>query len=147
MAVSFSARYRAEDCDAAIQNFKRAIELDPHFALAYSGLGACYANRFFKGLGEAEDYTYAEAAFSKAFFYDPNVVEARVLMVMIYMARGEKKKARAEIELLQKQFPNDAALYFVKGVMHRLDGEYEESLEGIRKTFAARSGGPRSLGL
>ncbi len=123
----------AEDCDAAIINFKRAIELDPHFALAYSGLGACYANRSFKGLGELEDYSYAEAAFSKAFFYDQNVVEARVLMVMIYMARGEKKKARAEIELLQKQFPNDAALYFVKGVMHRLDGEYEESLKAFEK--------------
>jgi len=123
----------AEDCDAAMANFKRAIELDPHFALAYSGLGACYANRVFKGLGEPEDYTYAEAAFSKAFFYDQNVVEARVLMVMIYMARGEKKKARSEIELLQKQFPNDAALWFVKGVMHRLDGEYEESLKSFEK--------------
>ena len=123
----------AEDCDAAIVNFKRAIELDPHFALAYSGLGACYANRSFKGLGEPEDYSYAEAAFSKAFFYDQNVVEARVLMVMIYMARGEKKKARAEIELLQKQFPNDAALYFVKGIMHRLDGEYDASLKAFEK--------------
>jgi TolB-like protein len=121
----------ADDCEAAMHNFKNAIELDPHFALAYSGLGACYANRVFKGLGEAEDYSYAEAAFSKAFFYDPNVVEARVLMVMIYLARGEKKKARAEIELLRKQFPNDAALYFVKGVMHRLDGEYEESLRAF----------------
>jgi serine/threonine-protein kinase len=123
----------ADDCDAAIANFKQAIELDPHFALAYSGLGACYANRVFKGLGESEDYTYAEAAFSKAFFYDPNVVEARVLMVMIYMARGEKKKARSEIVLLQKQFPNDAALYFVKGVMHRLDGEYDECLKAYEK--------------
>ena len=123
----------AEDCDHAIANFKRAIEIDPHFALAYSGLGACYANRVFKGLGEPEDYTYAEAAFSKAFFYDPNVVEARVLMVMIYMARGEKKKARSEIELLQKQFPNDAALYFVTGVVNRLDGKYEESLRAFEK--------------
>jgi eukaryotic-like serine/threonine-protein kinase len=123
----------ADDCDAAMTNFKRAIELDPHFALAYSGLGACYANRVFKGLGEPEDYTYAEAAFSKAFFYDQNVVEARVLMVMIYMARGEKKKARSEIETLRKQFPNDAALYFVKGVMHRLDGEYDESLKAFEK--------------
>jgi serine/threonine-protein kinase len=121
------------DCDAAIQNFKHAVELDPHFALAHSGLGACYANRFFKGLGEPEDYTYAEAAFSKAFFYDENVTEARVLMVMIYMARGEKRKARAEIESLQKQFPNDAPLYFVKGVMHRLDGEYDESLRSFEK--------------
>ena len=122
-----------DDCEAAMVNFKRAIELDPHFALAYSGLGACYANRVFKGLGEPEDYTYAEAAFSKAFFYDQNVVEARVLMVIIYLARSEKKKARAEIELLEKQFPNDAALYFVKGLLHRLDGKYEESLKAFEK--------------
>ena len=131
------------DCNLAIQNFKNAIDLDPHFALAYSGLGACYANRVMKGIGDAEDYTLAETAFSKAFFYDPNVVEARVLMVMIYMGRGEKKKARAEIELLQKQFPNDAALYFVKGVMYRLDGEYDESLHAwdklVRLDPAARA--------
>ncbi len=123
----------ADDVNAAIQNFKNAIDLDTHFALAYSGLGACYANRFFKGLGEAEDYTHAETAFTKAFFYDPNVVEARMLMTMIYMARGEKKKARAEMELLQKQFPNEAVLYFMKGVIHRLDGNYEESLKAFEK--------------
>lgn len=122
-----------EDCEAAIQNFKHAIELDPQFALAHSGLGACYANRVFKGIGEAEDYTYAETAFSKAFFYDPDVTEARVLMVMIYLSRGEKRKARAEIGLLQEQFPNEAPLYFVKGVMSRLDGNYEESLKSFEK--------------
>jgi serine/threonine-protein kinase len=122
-----------EDCEAAIQNFKNAVELDPHFALAYSGLGACYANRVFKGIGEPEDYTLAETAFTKAFFYDPNVVEARVLMIMIYMARGEKKKARAEIDLLEKQFPNDAVLYFAKGVINRLDGNYEASLKAFEK--------------
>ena len=122
-----------EDCEAAIQNFKHAIELDTHFALAYSGLGACYANRVFKGMGEAEDYTYAETAFSKAFKYDPNVVEARVLMIMIYLSRGEKTKARAEISFLQEQFPNEPPLYFVKGTMARLDGEYEESLKSFEK--------------
>ena len=123
----------AEDCEAAIANFKRAIALDDDFALAYSGLGACYANRVFKGMGEAEDYTYAEAAFSKAFKYDKNVVEARVLMVLIYLSRGEKKKARAEIHQLEEQFPNEAPLYFVKGTMHRLDGEYDECLRSFQK--------------
>jgi serine/threonine-protein kinase len=122
-----------EDCEAAIANFRRAIELDPHFALAYSGLGACYANRVFKGMGDPEDYTYAESAFSKAFMYDPNVTEARVLMVLIYLSRGEKKKARAEINLLKEQFPNDAPLYFVKGTMHRLDGEYDSALRSWDK--------------
>ncbi len=123
----------AEDCEAAIANFKRAISLDADFALAYSGLGACYANRVFKGMGEAEDYTYAEAAFSKAFKYDENVVEARVLMVLIYLSRGEKRKARAEIHQLEEQFPNEAALYFVKGTMHRLDGEYDECLKSFAR--------------
>ena len=130
-----------DDCEAAIKNFKHAIELDPHFALAHSGLGACYANRVFKGMGESEDYTYAEAAFSKAFKYDPNVVEARVLMVMIYMARGEKKKAEAEIETLSREFPNDSPLYFMKGVMHRLNGEYEQSLKCFEKLARLDPGG------
>ncbi len=122
-----------EDCEAAIRSFKLAIELDPKFALAYSGLGSCYANRIFKGMGEAEDYTPAESAFNKATELDPNIPEARVLMVLIYMARGEKQKARAEIKLLQEQFPNEAPIYFVKGVIHRLDGEYEESLLSYKK--------------
>src|SRR6266446_3480441 len=39
----------AEDCDAAIRHFTRAIELDAEFGLAYDGLGACYVNRVFKG--------------------------------------------------------------------------------------------------
>jgi serine/threonine protein kinase/tetratricopeptide (TPR) repeat protein len=118
-----------EDCDAAIANFRRAIELDSQFALAYSGLGACYANRVFKGLGNYDDFTAAEAAFSKAIKYDPTVLEARVLMVMIYLSRGEKKKAHAELKILQSQFPNDAALYFVKGTVARLDGDYEAAMK------------------
>ena len=123
----------AEDCDAAIDNFENAIDLDPEFALAYSGLGACFANRVFKGIGAGGDYDRAEKAFEKAFEYDPNVSEARVLMVLIHMARGEKQKAREEIKALQKQFPHEAPIYFVKGVIHRLDGEYQESLDSFRR--------------
>ncbi len=122
-----------KDCEEAITDFKTAIELDPSFALAHSGLGACYANRIFKGMGEARDYERAEAAFSKAFEFDPNVSEARVLMVLVYMARGEKAEARAEIRKLEELFPNEAPLYFVKGTMHRLDGEYEEALQSFAK--------------
>jgi hypothetical protein len=57
-------------------------------------------------MGDAEDYTYAEAAFSKAFKYDPNVVEARVLMVMIYLSRGEKKKGAGGNKIVERNnFP------------------------------------------
>ena len=122
-----------EDCAAAMVNFRRAIELDSSFALAYSALGACYANRTFKGLGESEDVTSAEEAFEKAIALDPNVMEARVLMAMLHMAKGEKRKARHEIEALEKLFPNEAPLYFVKGIINRLDGNYEASLRAWQK--------------
>jgi serine/threonine protein kinase len=72
-----------EDCDAAIEHFQRAIELDPNFALAYDGLGASYVNRVFKGFGGAEDYERAEAAFNKALAIDPKLIEARMLMVFV----------------------------------------------------------------
>ncbi|NNE66292.1 MAG: protein kinase [Pyrinomonadaceae bacterium] len=122
-----------KDCEEAIADFKTALELDPEFALAYSGLGACYANRIFKGMGEAADYELAEEAFNKAIEYDERVSEARVLMVLVYMAKGEKAKAREEIQKLETLFPNEAPLYFVKGTVHRLDGEYDEALKSFAK--------------
>src|SRR5437763_1728716 len=96
----------AEDCDAAIKHFTRAIELDSEFALAHDGLGACYVNRVFKGLGGVEDFENAEAAFNRALQNDPNIEVAR----------------------MRREAPNEAVVYFVKGTLHRLDGEYDRAL-------------------
>ncbi len=122
-----------EDGDAAIEHFQRAIHLDSDFALAYSGLGASYANRVFKGFGDAEDYARAEDAFSEALALDPELVEARMLMVFIYLSRGEKKKARDEVARLRRKAPNEASVYFVKATLHRLDGEYDRALRSWDK--------------
>ncbi|MBA3242943.1 MAG: tetratricopeptide repeat protein, partial [Acidobacteria bacterium] len=121
------------DCDKAVEYFQRAIQLDSTFALAYSGLGACFANRVLKGLGGADDYELAENAFSRALELDADLVEARMLMVFIYLSRGEKHKARAEVARLVRKAPNEAAVYFVKGALHRLDGEYDRALRAFDK--------------
>ncbi len=122
-----------EDCDAAIEHFQKAVHLDSSFALALSGLGACYANRVFKGFGDAEDYERAEDAFTEALAIDPELVEARMLMVFIYLSRGEKKKARDEVARLRRKAPNEASIYFVKATLHRLDGEYDRALRSWDK--------------
>ena len=122
-----------EDCDKAVAHFQHAIRLDGSFALAHSGLGACFANKVLKGLGGGEDYELAENAFSRALDLDPNLGEARILMVFIYLSRGEKRKARAEVARLSKQSPNEPAVYFVKGALHRLDGEYDSALRAFGK--------------
>ena len=117
-----------DDCDAAIAHFQNAIELDPDFALAHDGLGAAFVNRVFKGYGGAEDYERAEAAFNRALAIDPQIVEARMLMVFVLLWRGEKQKARAEVHRMRREAPNEAVVHFVKATLHRLDGEYKRAL-------------------
>ena len=117
-----------DDCDGAIAHFERAIQLDPNFALAYDGLGASHVNRVFKGFGGPEDYECAEAAFKKALAIDPNIFEARMLMVFVYLWRGEKQKARDEVNRARSEAPNEPVVYFVKAMLHRLDGEYGRAL-------------------
>lgn len=118
----------ADDCDAAIAHFTRAIELDQEFGLAYDGLGACHVNRVFKGLGGAEDFERAEHAFHRALAIDANIAEARMLMVFVLLWRGQKQKAREEVARMRREAPSEAVVYFVKATLHRLDGDYDRAL-------------------
>src|SRR5262249_49604141 len=87
-----------------------------------------HVNRVFKGLGGAEDFEKAEAAFQRALAIDPNIVEARMLSVFVLMWRGQKQKAREEVARMRREAPSEAVVYFVKGTLHRLDGEYDRGL-------------------
>lgn len=125
-----------EDVEEAIEHFKRAIELDPDFALAHCALGGCYANRVIKSMGDFEDYERAEEAFRKGLDIDPKIMEARMHMVFIYLARGEKAKARAAVENLRHEAPNDVGVQFVASYLYRLDGDYERSLHSLKRMLA-----------
>ena len=85
-------------------------------------------NRVFKGLGGAEDFELAEAAFNKALAIDGTIIEARMLMVFCYLWRGHKQKAREEVGRMRREAPNEAVVHFVKATLHRLDGEYDRAL-------------------
>src|SRR3989454_5415303 len=116
------------DIDKAIEHLERAAYLDPSFALAHSALGKAYANRVIKGCGESGDYAAATEAFDKALALDPGLLEARRHMVLIHLSRGEKRRARETAEQLAREAPNDSGVHFARGVVARLDGNYEKSL-------------------
>jgi serine/threonine protein kinase/tetratricopeptide (TPR) repeat protein len=120
-----------EQLDSAMEHFKRAIEIDPKFALAYSALGSCYVNRVLKGLGQAGDHEKAKIAFKKALAIDPKLLEARMQMVIIYLTGGQKTKARDAVEMLREEFPNDPGVHFVRGIVARLDSDYEKALRSF----------------
>jgi serine/threonine-protein kinase len=120
-----------KDIDEAIERFDRAAEMDPSFALAHSALGAAYASRVMKAHGEPDDHASARAAFDKALALDPHLLEARMNMVFIYLSGGEKAKARAAVDELRREAPNDASVHFVRAVVARLDGDYEKALRSL----------------
>ena len=120
-----------EDIEAAIKHFRRAIELDPGFALAHCALGGCHIQRVLKGAGKFDDLSRAREAFEKGLAIDPRIVEARVYMVFVYAFQGEKQKARIQIANLRLEAPNNAGVHFVSGVMYRLDGDYDKALRSI----------------
>ena len=129
-----------EHLDSAIEHFRRAIEIDPNFALAYSALGSCYVNRVLKGLGQAGDHDKAKNAFRKALTLDPRLLEARMHMVFIYLTGGQKQKARTEVDLLRDEYPNDPGVQFVRGVVARLDGDYEKALRSFDRMVRLNPG-------
>ena len=91
-------------------------------------MGKAYANRVIKGTGESGDYDLATEAFDKALALDPDLLEARRHMVLIYLSRGEKPLARETAERLVRESPNEPGVHFQRGVIARLDGEYEKAL-------------------
>src|SRR5580765_6537519 len=123
--------FARKDIDEAIGHFERAAYLDPSFALAHSGLGKAYANRVIKGFGETDDYDNAQEEFDKALELDPDLLEARMHMVFINLARAEKQKARDAAEQLRREAPNDVGVHFVRGVLARLDGDHEKALRSF----------------
>lgn len=122
-----------EDAEAAIKHFQRAIELDPQFALAYCALGSCYVHRILKLVGDFDDLTRAQQALDKGLALDPQIIEARMHMVFIYLSRGEKQKARAESEKLRRESPNDVGVHFISAYIYRLDGQYEKALKSYER--------------
>jgi eukaryotic-like serine/threonine-protein kinase len=122
-----------KDVDEAIAHLERAAYLDPAFALALSALGKAYANRVIKGCGGIGDYEAAQEAFDKALALDPGLLEARRHMVLIHLSRGEKQLARATAEQLAREAPNDAGVHFGRGVVARLDGNYEKALRCFQR--------------
>src|SRR5688572_33234078 len=52
-------------------------------------------------------------------------------MVFIYLTKGEKPKARTAVETLREEYPNDPGVQFVRGVVARLNGDYEKALRSF----------------
>lgn len=119
-----------EDVEKAIEHFNRAVELDSKFALAFCGLGGCYAQRIFKGVGNFEDIVNAQVALDKGLSLDSQIIEARAYRVFIYRVQGERQKAYEQIAVLRREAPHNSLVHFISSFFYRHRGDYENALHG-----------------
>jgi serine/threonine-protein kinase len=54
-------------------------------------------------------------------------------MVFIYLTGGNKPRAREEVERLREEYPNDVGVHFVRGVLARLDSQYDRALRSFER--------------
>lgn len=82
----FWNRRTAEGIRKAIEYFRRAIELDPAYALAYAGLADCYNLLPYYGeVSVAESFPQARAAATKALELDDQLAEAHAALAYVKM--------------------------------------------------------------
>jgi tetratricopeptide (TPR) repeat protein len=121
---------RAKGDTAALPFFKRAVELDPNFAMAYRSMAIVYSN-----LSEAG--RAAENA-RKAYELRGKVSEReRFSIEAIYYTytTGELEKAAQTYELWQQTYPRDAVTYGSLAFIYASLGNLEKALEEAREAM------------
>jgi serine/threonine protein kinase/tetratricopeptide (TPR) repeat protein len=106
----------------AIPFMKRAVELDPNFAMAYVGLGVEYAN-----LGQAS--LAAEYA-KKAYDLRDRVSDReryRISAFYFQYVTGEVEKATEAYELWAKTYPRDMVPHTNLGFIYSALGQYDKA--------------------
>ncbi len=106
----------------AIPFMKRAVELDPNFAMAYVGLGVHYSN-----LGQAS--LAAENA-RKAYDLRDRVSDRekyRISAFYYQYVTGEVEKATEAYEIWAKTYPRDLVPHTNLGYMYSSLGQYEKA--------------------
>jgi serine/threonine protein kinase/tetratricopeptide (TPR) repeat protein len=106
----------------AIPFFKKAIELDPNFAVAYARLGMVYNNS-----GEVENaMQYMKQAFERQ---QRASEKERLYITTRYYAvvTGELDKEKEALLLWEQTYPRDASPYLTLGVVYDQLGQREQA--------------------
>jgi TolB-like protein/Flp pilus assembly protein TadD len=102
-------RYKKEDNEQAIELFKKALELDPDYALAHAGLADAYLQRIGRfGFPEAEWFDVANEEAQKAISLDPNLAEGYKALGGAYRSKGWWRKALEAYQKAVEANPNSA---------------------------------------
>ena len=135
LGVALADRWSRDDNRKAIENFQKAIELDPNYAPAYAGLGNAHSVRaFFGGGGNAtEEYLKAKAALEKALALDESYAETHSYLGETKVNfewdfAGAEREHRRALEL----DPNSTVVHRMYALLLSFTGRSDEALTEIK---------------
>jgi serine/threonine protein kinase/tetratricopeptide (TPR) repeat protein len=125
------------DIKTAISYFNQAIEKDPAYALAYSGLADAYGVLTSYGSEAADVLPKSNAAARRALELDPTLARPHALLA-VNMFENDWKFAEGEAEY-RKAFeldPNDATAHqWFSEDLSYIGGRYQEALEEANRAY------------
>ncbi len=128
-SLGLKTRY-ARGNAAALPFYKRAVELDLNFAMAYAAMAIAYSN--LTEVGRAEENAY------KAYELREKISEReRLVIEWLYysVVTGELEKAVQVCELWQQTYPRDDVPYRAMGFLASGLGNMEKALEEHREAL------------
>jgi serine/threonine protein kinase/lipopolysaccharide biosynthesis regulator YciM len=120
--------------DESIKLLKKAIAVDPKFAMAYKELGWAYAYK--NDLDKRREY------FKKALEYSTNLPEREKLLIEAYCYREDErtyKKSVAAFKKLLKIYPDDYEANKQLGALYINIEEWDKAIEYCKKTADGKS--------
>ena len=116
---------------AAVPFFKRAIEIDPRFAIAHAWLGRMYGD-----MGESD---LSAVSTTKAYQLQDRASDAEKFFITASYAlqvTGNLEKAQQTCELWAQTYPREMGLHgFLAGIIYPITGRYEKSVEEAKKAI------------
>ena len=128
--------YQNDDNEKAIDLFKQAIEADPKFALAYTGLADAYIERVQRFHGQDFWSDSAVDLCQRAVALDPKEVRSYTELARAFMNRGWQERAHEPIRKALELNPNDwRANRFAAEELY-VTGRYDGMYAYLRKCYA-----------
>ena len=131
-------RFDQEGFEQAVNNFQRALDLDPSFAAAAGGLANVY---FLLGqfgfMPPSAAFGQARGAAELALKLDPALAATHALLGNLYIAYDwDWPAAGREIGLALTAAPNDAYVLFIAAVQSQVMGRLDDALRLIGASLA-----------
>lgn len=134
----FNRSWDESDVDIALDMFKKVVEIDPDYSLAYAMISRCYASMYWDHYESspqicANSKEYAERAIS---FENKYAESYLALGYYYYHCEQNYDTALTIFDRGLKDFPNNADLYNAVAAVQRRIGPLEESVKNFKKAFA-----------